>query len=60
MFENERLMSRELFLLLPVLLVLHLFLGYVGQHRAAPVRIRESKERLLVTEGKIDSVAIVL
>ena len=52
-------MSRELFLLLPVLLVLHLFLGCLGQHRAAPVRIRESKERLLVTEDEIGPAVVV-
>ena len=44
-FENEKLTWREIFLLpIPVFLVLHLFLGYLGQHMVAPVRIRESRE----------------
>ena len=44
-FENEKLTWREIFLLpIPVFLVLYLFLGYLGQHMVAPVRIRESRE----------------
>ena len=59
-FENEKLTWRELFLpSLPVLLVLYLFLGCLGQYMAAPARIRESRERLLVTEEEIGPAVVV-
>ena len=42
-----------------MLLVLYLFLGCLGQHMAASVRIRELRERFLVTEEDIDPAVVV-
>ena len=59
-FENGKSWRELLLPSLPVLLVLHLFLGcFIGQHMAAPVWIRESRGRLLVSEKEIGPAVVV-
>ena len=40
-------------------IVLHLFLKCVGQHMAAPVRVCESREKLLTTEEELGPAVVV-